>query len=35
MTSQTNEHDLYRLIAKDDAFKSAMQDTLKRILLAS
>ncbi len=30
-----NELDLYRLIAKDDAFKSSMQDTLKRILLAS
>jgi len=30
-----SELDLYRLIAKDDAFKSAMQDTLKRILLAS
>jgi type I restriction enzyme R subunit len=27
-----NELDLYRLIAKDDAFKLAMQDTLKRIL---
>lgn len=30
-----SELDLYRLIAKDDAFKLAMQDTLKRILLAS
>jgi len=30
-----SELDLYRLVAKDDAFKSAMQDTLKRILLAS
>lgn len=27
-----NELDLYRLIAKDDAFRIAMQDTLKRIL---
>ncbi len=27
-----NELELYRLIAKDDAFKSAMQDTLKRML---
>jgi len=27
-----NELDLYRLISKDDAFKLAMQDTLKRIL---
>ena len=27
-----NELDLYRLITKDDAFKVAMQDTLKRIL---
>lgn len=30
-----NELDLYRLISKDEAFKSAMQDTLKRILRAS
>jgi type I restriction enzyme R subunit len=30
-----NELDLYRLISKDEAFKSAMQDTLKRILMAS
>lgn len=30
-----SELDLYRLIAKDDAFKLAMQDTLKRILIAS
>jgi type I restriction enzyme R subunit len=30
-----SELDLYRLVAKDEAFKSAMQDTLKRILLAS
>jgi type I restriction enzyme R subunit len=30
-----SELDLYRLVAKDDAFKSAMQDTLKRILMAS
>ncbi|MEI7526514.1 MAG: hypothetical protein WCJ95_19360, partial [Mariniphaga sp.] len=30
-----SELDLYRLIAKDDAFKLAMQDTLKRILMAS
>lgn len=29
-----NELDLYRLIAKDEAFKIAMQDTLKRILSA-
>ena len=29
-----SELDLYRLIAKDDAFKVAMQDTLKRILSA-
>ena len=29
-----NELDLYRLIAKDDSFKAAMQDTLKRILSA-
>jgi len=29
------ELDLYRLISKDEAFKSAMQDTLKRILRAS
>jgi len=29
-----SELDLYRLIAKDDAFKIAMQDTLKRILSA-
>jgi type I restriction enzyme, R subunit len=28
------ELDLYRLISKDEAFKSAMQDTLKRILRA-
>lgn len=28
------ELDLYRLISKDDAFKQAMQDTLKRILRA-
>lgn len=30
-----SELDLYRLVAKDEAFKSAMQDTLKRILMAS
>jgi type I restriction enzyme R subunit len=30
-----SELDLYRLISKDEAFKSAMQDTLKRILKAS
>ncbi len=30
-----NELDLYRLISKDDAFKLAMQETLKRILMAS
>lgn len=29
-----SELDLYRLISKDDAFKVAMQDTLKRILRA-
>jgi type I restriction enzyme R subunit len=29
-----NELDLYRLLAKDDAFKLAMQDTLKRVLRA-
>jgi len=29
-----NELDLYRMIAHDDAFKRAMQDTLKRILQA-
>lgn len=29
-----NELDLYRLMAKDDAFKQAMQDTIKRILAA-
>ena len=29
-----NELDLYRLIAKDESFKQAMQDTLKRILAA-
>ncbi|MEI7676669.1 MAG: type I restriction endonuclease subunit R [Bacteroidales bacterium] len=29
-----NELDLYRLIAQDEAFKLAMQDTLKRILSA-
>lgn len=28
-----NELDLYRLITKDDAFKVAMQDTLKRMLM--
>jgi type I restriction enzyme R subunit len=27
-----HELDLYRLIAKDEAFRIAMQDTLKRIL---
>jgi type I restriction enzyme R subunit len=27
-----NELDLYRLIAKDDAFRMAMLDTLKRVL---
>lgn len=30
-----NELDLYRLISKDDAFKTAMQETLKRLLKAS
>ena len=30
-----SELDLYRLVAKDDAFKLAMQETLKRILMAS
>ncbi|MFN8298116.1 MAG: DEAD/DEAH box helicase family protein [Chitinophagales bacterium] len=29
-----NELDLYRLISKDDAFRIALQDTLKRILAA-
>ena len=29
-----NELDLYRLLAKDEAFKLAMQDTLKRVLSA-
>ena len=29
-----DELNLYRLIAKDDAFKQALQDTLKRILAA-
>jgi len=29
-----NELDLYRLLAKDDAFRLAMQDTLKRVLSA-
>jgi type I restriction enzyme R subunit len=29
-----NELDLYRLISKDEAFKAAMQETLKRILRA-
>ncbi len=28
------ELDLYRLMAKDDAFKQAMQDTIKRMLAA-
>lgn len=27
-----SELDLYRLISKDDAFKTAMQDTLKRMI---
>jgi type I restriction enzyme R subunit len=27
-----NELDLYRLISQDEAFKLAMQDTIKRIL---
>ncbi|MFX1703948.1 DEAD/DEAH box helicase family protein [Chitinophaga sp. CC14] len=30
-----NELDLYRLIAKDEAFKAALQDTLKRMLSQS
>ena len=30
-----NELDLYRLLSKDDAFKLAMQETLKRVLAAS
>lgn len=35
MSSQRkNELDLYRLLAKDEAFKSAMQETLKRLLSA-
>jgi type I restriction enzyme R subunit len=29
-----NELDLYRLMTKDEAFKQAMQDTIKRILAA-
>jgi type I restriction enzyme R subunit len=29
-----NELDLYRLVSKDEAFKVAMQDTLKRVLNA-
>ena len=29
-----NELDLYRLMAKDDAFKQALQDTIKRMLAA-
>ncbi len=27
-----DELDLYRLLAKDDAFKQAMQDTIKRMV---
>jgi type I restriction enzyme R subunit len=27
-----NELDLYRLISQDDGFKTAMQDTIKRML---
>ena len=27
-----NELDLYRMISQDESFKSAMQDTIKRIL---
>jgi type I restriction enzyme R subunit len=34
-TQRKNELDLYRLISKDDAFKTAMQETLKRLLKAS
>jgi len=34
-SQRRNELDLYRLLAKDEAFKRAMQDTLKRILKAS
>lgn len=30
--NRKNELDLYRLLAKDEAFRQAMQDTLKRIL---
>lgn len=30
--NRKNELDLYRLLAKDEAFKQAMQDTLKRML---
>jgi type I restriction enzyme R subunit len=29
-----NELELYRLMAKDEAFKQAMQDTIKRMLAA-
>ena len=31
-TQRKNELDLYRLISQDDGFKSAMQDTIKRML---
>ena len=30
--NRKNELDLYRLLAKDEAFRQAMQDTLKRML---
>lgn len=30
-----NELDLYRMLSKDDSFKAAMQDTIKRMLRAS
>lgn len=33
-SQRRNELELYRLLAKDDAFKLAMQETLKRILAA-
>lgn len=29
-----NELDLYRLMSKDEAFRQAMQDTIKRMLAA-
>jgi type I restriction enzyme R subunit len=30
-----NELELYKKIAQDDAFKQAMQDTIKRLLMVS